>query len=44
MVVGPDGRRVVDEFTEDYYRAFMKGWEAALNAHLARIDGDVESI
>jgi len=37
--LGPDGRRVIDEFTEDYYRKFMKGWEAALNAHLARIDG-----
>ena len=37
--LGPDGRRVVDEFTEDYYLAFMQGWEAALNAHLARTTG-----
>ena len=34
--LGPGGRRIVDEFTEDYYEAFMQGWEAALNAYLDR--------
>jgi hypothetical protein len=32
--LGPTGRRIVDEFTEVYFRTFMQGWEAALNAYL----------
>jgi len=34
--LGPEGRRVVDEFSEDFYLAFMQGWEAALNAYLVQ--------
>ncbi len=34
--LGPGGRSIVDEFTEAHFDAFMQGWEAALNAYLAR--------
>lgn len=32
--LGPDGDAFVDAFTEEYYRTFMRDWEARLNHYL----------
>jgi hypothetical protein len=33
--IGPQGEQFVETFTEDAYRAFMLGWETAMNHYLA---------
>jgi hypothetical protein len=33
--LGPEGNKFVESFTEDYYREFMRAWEAELNTYLS---------
>ena len=32
--LGPDGDAFLDEFTEEWYEKFMRGWETAINHYL----------
>jgi hypothetical protein len=33
--LGPRGDEIVESFTEDYYREFMRAWETELNTYLS---------